>query len=302
MADEPNTIAETQATELDTPAIETEEIDNTEPEDLDNPEGEEGEAGSEDDDIDGEEGEGDEEPEAAQDDDDDDYETIEHKGKSYKVPKDLPGLLMQKDYTQKTQEIAAKARNLEVAKQITDVELQARSAITQIDQSLREYEAVDWSALEQQDPLGAQSHWRQFQQLKEQRNHAAGTLTQAQRQRSIHAQQDFAKRAEETRKFAEKEIKGWSPKLSDELYSFAKSSGLSEEGIRNSISPQFLSFLHAAYVGKQMLTGKTQPKSKAPAPKPLQTVKAKTSSNARVDLRAADMETYVAARRRGVGG
>lgn len=300
MADEPNTIAETEATELDTPAIESEDTDNTEPEDLEASEGEEGEAGSEDDDSDGEDGG--EEADDTDTDDDDELETIEHKGKSYKVPKDLPGLLMQKDYTQKTQEIASERRTLEVAKQITDAELQARSHLTQIDQALKQFENVDWDAYEQQDPLAAQSHWRQYQQLQGNKNAAVQSLTQVQQARSAAAEHDYATRARQAAAYAQKEIKGWTPKLGDELYHFAKSSGLSEEGIKNSMSPQFVAFLHKAHIGDQMLKGKAQPKSKAPAPKPLQTVKAKSSSNTRTDLRNADMDAYVAARRRGVGG
>lgn len=274
MADEPTAIAEEPTPELET-AIEA----PADPADLPQ-EGDGAEAEAEPEQFD-EDGNPIEAPAAPEEDDSEEFELD---GKTFKAPKALKDrMLMHEDYTRKTQALAAKARDYDVARQISDAELGARAQITQIDASLKEWEKVDWQTYEQQDPLAAQSAWRQFQQLKDSRSTALTQLTQAERTRTQLAQQDFAKRTEETARFAAKNIPNWSPKLGDEIAAFAKQSGLTDEGIRNSLSPEFLKFAYRAYRGYQLEQKAAAPKPK-PAPtqqlQPLQTVRGKSSPGA----------------------
>lgn len=273
MADEPNAIAEEPTPELETPASEA----PADPADLPQ-EGDGTDAEPEQFDEDGNPIEAPAAPE------EDDSEEFELDGKTFKAPKALKDrMLMHEDYTRKTQALAAKARDFDVARQISDAELGARAQIAQIDATIKEWEKVDWEAYENQDPLGAAKAWRNFQQVKDSRSTALTQLSQAEQTRTHLAQQDFAKRAEETARFAAKNIKGWTPKLGDEIYTFCKENGLSDEGIRNSLSPEFLKFANWARLGRQMEQRAAAPKPKpavTPQLQPLQTVRGKSSPGA----------------------
>lgn len=296
MADEPNTIADTPAPELETPAIEApqdgapiSESENVDLEALSEQEAETEES---------------EQPDQPTVEVDPDLEDLEIDGKTFKAPKGVKDrLMMHEDYTRKTQALAAKARDYDVARQLTEAEIGARTQVAQIDAALKQWETVDWQTYEQTDPLAAQSAWRQYQQLKDSRSTALTQLSQAAQTRTQLAQQDFAKRREETAKFAAKAIPGWTPKLGDEIYEFAKQSGLTEHGIRNNLSPEFLRFAYRAYRGYQLEQKAAAPKPKpAPQLQPLQTVAGRASPTSRSDLASLDMDAYVAARRKGVGG
>ena len=73
--------------------------------------------------------------------------------------------------------------------------------------------------------------------------------------------------------------------------------------LQDNWSPQLLKLLHRAHLGHNLLTKQTSaPKPTVVPPQPLQTVAGKSSPMNRSDLGSADMETYVALRKKGVGG
>jgi hypothetical protein len=68
-------------------------------------------------------------------------------------------------------------------------------------------------------------------------------------------------------------------------------------------SPQLLKLLHRAHLGHNLLTKQaTAPKLPTPTVQPLQTVAGTKSAPTSGDLGSLDMEAYVAARKKGVGG
>jgi hypothetical protein len=154
-------IAEEQAK----PAIETQqpEIEADEPElnTLEN-EGDDDDVGSE---TEGDEAEGEEgtepEPELLE---------IEFNGKKHKIPADLKdGFLMQSDYTKKTQEVAELRKTVEARQAEADANfstseevIQARAALLLHDNQLEQFQNMNWQQLENEDPVGAMSAWRQF--------------------------------------------------------------------------------------------------------------------------------------------
>lgn len=307
MSDDQESIA--PLPELDTPAIEvTAEVETDEtPEELpvDTDPGDT--EGSDDTD---EGGEAAAEPE---------FVTLERNGKQYQVPKELEGeFLMQGDYTKKTQTVAEKAKELEAREQqlsqqaeASEAELDARATLKGVTARLAEYAkltAADWQHHMQADPLGTQQARMEYDDLKAQKAELEGVVSNADTQRTEKAQQDLAKRVQETLEAAPTVIPGLTPETRtatiDKLISFATSEGIPEQVLKANWSPVLLGLLHKAHIGSQAIAKQAAPKAVVkPVITPLATVKAASSpatSKSVADLaKADDMEAYAAARASG---
>lgn len=230
---------------------------------------------------------------------------IELNGKKYNVPSELKdGYLMHADYTRKTQEVAevrkAAERQQEEATalfQSSQEFIQANAALMNLDNQLEQYANVDWNKLEQEDPMAAMSHWRQFQQLQGQRSQVAQYLEKTHNERNAKAEQEIANRLQETRQFAEKDIPGWNEAIDAEIVRFAESVGFSRDQLRAALNPQIYRMMHLAWVGSQVLQKQqATPKQTAIAQKPLKTVSAKASPAVTREPEDMSMSEYVAFR------
>ncbi|WP_049732855.1 hypothetical protein [Rhizobium ecuadorense] len=199
---------------------------------------------------------------------------VEYEGKIHKLPPELKdALLRTADYTRKTQEVAEQRKAVEAkqaeaaaAYQTSQDVIEARAHVINIDNQLKQYEDVNWQQLEQEDPMAAMSHWRQYQQLQQQRGQVAQYLDKTQNELSEKAKQATAGRLRETREFAEKELKGWTPDLDNKITEFAtKDLGFTVDGLRDAYTPQVYKTLYLAHIGHLALQKQTA------APKPAQT-------------------------------
>lgn len=185
----------------------------------------------------------------------DDSEEVEVDGVKHKIPKALkPHLMMQADYTRKTQEVAELRKAVEAEREaVTNAsaeEIGARARIVAMDERISQYNQVDWDAWENQDPFAAQKGWREFQTLQNQRGQAAHTLAQLSQQRTLAEQQETAKRIEEGRKVLERDIPGWSPEIGAKLLDFGvKQFGFERSEIEEFTDPRMVKVLHAAFEG-----------------------------------------------------
>lgn len=306
MADETNDFAEEQETAVggeeqqpaDTKPLKQEVSD---PDDSDVYDDVEDDAEAEND----EEGEGQDDEESSEDSEAELIE-VEFNGRRYKVHPDLKdGVLMQADYTRKTQANAEKMRALEEREkqieqrsQFTEQELDARASLRSVEQQIKQYEGVNWQALENEDPLSAQSHWRQYQQLRDLKGQLSEFLTTTDKKRSEEAQQATVKRLQETREFAEKNIKGWSLDLDNKIAQFAMEEiGLNRDTLVEAYNPQIYKTLYLAYVGQQSLKRQaSKPKPVTTQAKPLEKVAAKGGTAAKKSLSEMSMEEYAAYR------
>lgn len=241
------------------------------------------------------------------------YAEIEMNGKKYQIPSELKdGYLMQADYTRKTQEVAEQRKQIEAQRaevaqlqQVSQGEMNARAELIGINQRLEQYANVDWNAWQDEDPLGAQKGWIESQQLERKASTIGQQLNQAQTQRTDLAKQDTATRLQETREFAEKSIKGWTPEVDAKVTEFAtKELGFSVETLLGAYSPGVYNAIYLAYHGAQSLknaSAKPSPQPTAPI-KPLSKVSAKgnPSPHRRVE-EIDDMEAYASARRKQMG-
>jgi hypothetical protein len=218
----------------------------------------------------------------------DDTDEVEHEGKKYRIPKPLRGaLLMQADYTRKTQELADQRRAHEDAQKAFGENQRAHSEhlnefarVVALNDAIAQFEKADWPQIRANNPTLYDQLWFQYQQTKEQRDRAAVTLQQKIAERNSTAQRETAARLEQARSVIAREIPGWSPELAGKLNEFATAQGFTADELRQVSDPRVIKLLHAAYQGHQA-TQKAAAVTKvqrAEAVKPLPTVATNTGN------------------------
>lgn len=236
----------------------------------------------------------------------DELEDLEWNGKQWKVPKGVKaGTMMQADYTKKTQAVSEKEKAVQAyEKRVQDQaraneeDLTQRAVFIGKAQELEKYKNVDWDAYIQQDPVAAQQAFTRKQALTEEVQGLANQIQQRQAQRSSEAQQAVAKRLNETREFAQKEIKGWTPELDQKIGSFARAQGIEDGELQAAMNPRIYKMLYLAYFGEQAINKPAVPKLVPAAPVPLTTVSAKGNAPVRKSLQDMSMDEYAAYRKR----
>lgn len=189
-------------------------------------------------------------------------EEVEWEGKTLKLPKGVKsGLMMQADYTRKTQEVAEERRALESQKaeinqlrESSEALLEQRANIAAAKAQLERYEKLDWDALQQQDFQGAQTEWMRYQRLQKAHDQAVDELKTKEGELAAETQRERAKRIEEGYAQLPKIIEGWSPKLEAEIADFAKSEGIAPQELAEAVAePRNIKLLHLAMLGAKAL-------------------------------------------------
>jgi hypothetical protein len=214
------------------------------------------------------------------------FDEVDYDGKKYSVPKELKdAFLRQSDYTRKTQEVAEQRRAIEQqALQVRqELEIQQRhiethAQLVSIDNTLKQFDNVDWQAYSDQDPVAAQKSWFTYQQMQQTRNDLTQKISQAEQQRQFQTQQSIARQLEEGHKELAREIKGWSPEKAKELKSYALKTGLSESQIAGITDPKAVQVLHKAYLYDQMMSKAVQKPETDIKPTPVTKVGQKAGS------------------------
>lgn len=212
---------------------------------------------------------------------------------------------LQKTFTEKTQTYNSELRDwkakAEARAEANEAELSARAQLHHVNQEAKRFENYDWQsymAHKQEDPLGAQEAWDYKQHIAAQKAHLEGEIQNQQTLRSQEAQQEFAKRVEETRQFAMKEIEGWTPEMGQKLLEFAQQMDIPEDFIRSNLSPRFYKMLHRAWIGEQTLSRKPAAKTPTQQAKPTTKIGTRSNPGAQKSLSEMNMDEYVAARRK----
>jgi len=203
---------------------------------------------------------------------DEEFEEVERAGKKYRIPAALKGeLMMQSDYTKKTQEVsetrkALEAREAEIAQQAERVkELSAdHKRLAIIDDYLERQQSTNWAKLFDDEPLDAPRKWAEYQHWQHQRQTLHSKIETTETERAHEMQRETAKQIDEGRKVLERDIKGWSPETAQKVAQFAISSGLTAEQVSSIHDPILVKILHKAWLGDQ-LARKTQTAAKNPA-------------------------------------
>lgn len=192
----------------------------------------------------------------------DEYDEVERGGKTYKVPKALKAeLLMQADYTRKTQELADQRKAVEAKAAALAEEdeqyLTARAAAKTIETRISQIEAItpdQWARIDAEDARNGTAKGRaldrELAQLKSQREQVGEAIKTHREQRDLAAQQDFAKQRENFVSVLKEKI-GLTPELDDKLTSFAVSKGIAAEELQQLTDPRMGELLYLAFKGDE---------------------------------------------------
>lgn len=178
-----------------------------------------------------------------------------HNGKLFAAPKGLrSALMMQGDYTRKTQELAEARRQFDAERaqhaQAMADQLQARAAAFAIDAQLADYEDVDWEAFEQEDPEQAHAYYQRYLELRAALDEVVEAIREADEIAELEAQRDHHERLNHGHSTLAAEIMDWSPDMARALAEFGQRElGFSADELSGVTDPRLVKLLHRAWQG-----------------------------------------------------
>lgn len=197
----------------------------------------------------------------------DDSEEIEYEGAKHRIPKALkPALMMQADYTRKTQELAEHRRALETEAQTV---VQQRAAVEALRQEygqvealraeVQRYENVDWATWFDNDYAAAQAASVRYQQVTRAADQAERALAEKESQRLAEVRSHQARAVEEAERSLKTEIPDWGPAKASTLQALAVSYGYPSEQFATFHDPRAAKLLNDLATAKaELATLKTK--------------------------------------------
>jgi hypothetical protein len=195
------------------------------------------------------------------------YVEIRHNGKPVKLTLDevIEHASKGFDYTQKTQELADKSRQIDAYAQAVQRQYELQQSTIQqtaqlyaLDSQLANYQQVNWEQWMDQDPLEATKGWQKYQMLDSQRGKLASTIQQTQSQSQNLTQSQLSAQLREGAETLAREIKGWSAELASALKHNALDYGFSDSELDQVYDPRMVKVLHDAYQWRQLQTKKPE--------------------------------------------
>lgn len=202
--------------------------------------------------------------EEAEESDDDGTEVVEFEGKQYELPKELKAaVLRQKDYTQKTQEVAERRRVLEERERALEHMEKAREetfsaavALKNIEAQLQQFNQLDWDNLFSTNQAEALRLDRAQRQLQEQYMAQRSVVMEGYQKVSEVQEQSYQQAVHKTRDAVSKEA-WWSPQVDEQVGKFADEVGLTQVHKRAIASdPMAYRLLHDAMKWRALQAGK----------------------------------------------
>lgn len=253
--------------ELEQPALPDSEVaDNTAAEDQENDQAAQDQGDNETDSPDSQE-----QPEAEED------EEVEIGDKKFALPKSAAEKLkaerlMQADYTQKTQALSAKSKEVEARAEAIQREhtekqqyIQDYAKVVAIDDQLAMYQNADWNRLFDEDPVQAMKYQQEQKALEQKRYQAIEGLTQKQQANALNEQQATAKQVQDAEAYIKREIPAWNEARTKEISEFIVSQGADPVETWKAVlkNPSLAKVLHKAALFDAMEKKAVPPKPKA---------------------------------------
>lgn len=223
----------------------------------------------------------------------DDGELVEIEGKSYRVPKELKDMvLMHKDYTQKTQAVAEQRRAVEERAQALEQREQALGAsfekaveFREVQNKLAQFEALDWNALVDADPVQAQKLTIAYQQLQREAQAKWGELQQTQARAQQLTEQQRQQMLAEAEKDLRARLPDFGPQTAEQIRKAAQEHyGIKAEELDGLVDARHVHILHDAMKWRELQAKKPGALQKVadapPAIKPQTTQKPRTNQAA----------------------
>ena len=204
----------------------------------------------------------------------DGLDEVEYEGNQYRLPKELKeALLRNKDYTQKTQEVAEQRRLIEAQQEAVRVQTesvkareafhqQALSELGQIEAAKRDiaqFEQVNWNALSDTDPVQAQKLWFQYQTTVQQHQRLSEGLQGKYQQFQQGEQQRRQELIQKGMEALKKDIPNWSTDYAKELFDAGKANyGFSDSELSQIYDPRFVKVLADAAAYRKLKASKAE--------------------------------------------
>lgn len=238
-------------------------------------------------------------------------EEVEFNGKVYAVPKELaPNLMMQSDYTRKTQEVAELRKETEAERaswrqqaQIREALFEERAELHQIDKRLNAYRSTNWQQWQVQDPNGYQAAMAEYTQLRDYKEGLNGRIQGREAELASQFEQSTVARLNKAVEALSKPDPklGWDGKFDtvkrEQLSSFGKELGFSDEELAGTDHPLMIKTLQLAKIGFDALKKQNATPARTPAEPAARVPTSRASSP--INAKTASMDAYAAARRAG---
>jgi hypothetical protein len=197
-------------------------------------------------------------------------EEIEREGKKARIPAWLkPELMMQADYTKKTQEVAEtrkqyEARQAQLAQreQAFHAEAQEYAKLIALDSAIKQYEAQIAQLRQQGQHDVAQRHWMDLMEMRNAAGQLTQGLTQKQQARAAESEREHANRIQERDAALARDIPGFAPALMSKIQDYAITDGYTPQEAQSLVDPRYVKTLN-----KARLWDEHQAKAKAAAAK-----------------------------------
>ena len=175
----------------------------------------------------------------------DDTEEVDWDGTKYRIPKALkPGLLMQADYTRKTQELAEQRRHVEQHVQslsqqaeLQQATLEHRVNLRTVELQLQEFKNTNWANYRAQygydEEQAAKDRWQEY---KDARVELQETIAKTETETRQMSERSSANAIAQADQVLSREIEGWSPQLVQDLAGYAATEfGITPQELRDSV-------------------------------------------------------------------
>jgi hypothetical protein len=200
--------------------------------------------------------ESEEQVEAEEEESEPDLVEVEVDGQSFKVPDVLKDkIMLQADYTRKTQEVAEQRKQVEQAQvqlqqaaQFQQQSLAEYAELLTIDKQLQDYSQVNWNALIDSDPVEFMRLSQARNDLKEARGNLTAQLNQKYEQQQYQQLEAQKKLLDDGFQTLTKEIPNWNTELARTLNHFAvEKFGFTKAEMDAVVDPRVVKVLHAAF-------------------------------------------------------
>lgn len=236
------------------------------------------------------EGETDADPEDAEP--EEELAEVEISGKTYKVPKELQkGYLRQADYSRQMNEVAAEKKTYTERLAQVDAVAEGASKLAEslavvkgIETQLAQLEAIDWQALEQQDPVKAHGLALRQLKLQQQLSQASAAADGVGKEVQANRAALMAKAKGDMDAALKKDLKGWGDDLGAKLTTYATSNGVQLKTLQELTDPGVVIALAKAKQWDELQASKAAIKGKGQAAPPVtKPGTPRAPSNAKVD-------------------
>lgn len=200
---------------------------------------------------------------------------VEYDGERFRVPRKLEkAILQERDYTQKTQQLAEQRRQVEYqqkALEATKVEREFHESVGQelqqlalMDNYLGQLKNVNVNDLAMEDGF---KHWMQVQQLKEQRDALQKSIEGKRAEYGRRAREAIDNLKAQARELLSKQLPSFTPEVSESLKAHAKTLGYSEADFDMiELDPRAATMLYKAMRYDQLQAGKAEAVAKVASP------------------------------------